>query len=307
MIEVFKYHYNKVTDKAREGIDALRPSLGKAQKITVSFSLWLVVVIVSIIVLMWLGQSTWKYLTNRSIFIVSPITFSFDTPGWATNRLINEIKNFPGLGKKYNIFEKDLTRKIAEAYEKNPLIYKVYHIERELPNMINLKLELRRPIAIVKRKGKEYLIDKDCVRLLDKFYEYPERDENPVYIICSKFSEIPAYGGKWDDRSVEEGMNLLNYLKYNGIDKLLEITTIDASNVARRLKAGKSDIVLRTENGTIIKWGCPPSCERPNELSNYEKLQNLLSVAKEEGTTLANMEYVDVRWKVPLGKRINVQ
>ncbi|MHC4182259.1 MAG: cell division protein FtsQ/DivIB [Planctomycetota bacterium] len=307
MKEIFKYHYSKVVDKVRVGIDALKPYLEKTQKTALSFSLWLVIVIVAVMAIMWLGKSTWKYLSNRSIFVVSPVTFSFDTPGWATDRLINEIKNFPGLEKKYNIFEKDLTRKIAETYEKNPLIYKVYHIERELPGTVNLKLELRKPIAIVKRKRNEYLVDKDCVRLLDKFYEYPERGENPVYIISSKLSKIPKYGEKWDDRSIREGMNLLNYLRYNDIDKLLKIATIDVSNVARRLKSGKSDIILCTENGTIIKWGCPPSCERPNELSNYEKLQNLLSVAKEEGTTLANMEYVDVRWKVPLGKRIAVQ
>lgn len=307
MIEIFKYHYSKVADKVRESIDELRLYLEKTQKITLSFSFWLALVIVAVLAIMWLGKSTWKYLTNRSTFIVSPVTFSFDTPDWATDRLINEIKNIPGLKREYNIFEKDLTKKIAEVYENNPLIYRVYYIERELPNMINLKLELGRPIAIVKRKGKEYLVDKDCVRLLDEFYEYPERDENPVYVICSRFSRVPEYGEKWEDRSIEEGVNLLNYLKYNGIDKLLEIAIIDVSNVARRLKSGKSDIILYTENGTMIKWGCPPSCERPNELSNYEKLQNLLSVAKEEGTTLANMEYVDVRWKVPLGKRINVQ
>jgi cell division septal protein FtsQ len=307
MKKIFKYHYSKVVDKVRVNIDALKPYLEKTQKTTLSFSLWLVIVIVAVMAIMWLGKSTWQYLSNRSIFVVSPVTFSFDTPSWATDKLINEIKNFPGLEKKYNIFEKDLTRKIAETYEKNPLIYKVYHIERELPDTVNLKLELRKPIAIVKRKRNEYLVDKDCVRLLDKFYEYPERGENPVYIISSKLSKIPKYGEKWDDRSIKEGMNLLNYLRYNGIDKLLKIATIDVSNVARRLKSGKSDIILCTENGTIIKWGCPPSCERPNELSNYEKLQNLLSVAKEEGTTLANMEYVDVRWKVPLGKRIAVQ
>jgi hypothetical protein len=307
MIGILKYHYSKVADKIRVGIDASKPYLEKTQRITLTFFLWFVVVIVSVMVIMWSGKSTWKYLANQSMFIVSPSTFSFNTPGWATDKLINEIKNFPELKKKYNIFEKGLTRKIAETYEKNPFIYKVYHIERELPNMINLKLKLRRPIAIVKRKGKEYLVDKDCVRLLDKFYEYPERDENPVYIICSRFLKVPKYGEKWGDRSIEEGMNLLNYLKYNGIDKLLEITTIDVSNMAGGLKSGKSDIILYTENGTTIKWGCPPSCERPNELSNYEKLQNLLSVAKEEGTTLINMEYVDVRWKVPSGKRINVQ
>ncbi|MCP5006323.1 MAG: hypothetical protein GY941_20655, partial [Planctomycetes bacterium] len=58
---------------------------------------------------------------------------------------------------------------------------------------------------------------------------------------------------------------------------------------------------------TMIKWGSPPSPEQLMELSNYEKLQNLLSVANEEGTDLSNLEYVDVRWKTPVGKRIDIQ
>jgi hypothetical protein len=57
----------------------------------------------------------------------------------------------------------------------------------------------------------------------------------------------------------------------------------------------------------MIKWGCPASSGRVNELSDYEKLQNLLSVAKEEGVDLSNMEYVDVRWKTPLAKRVSAR
>ena len=52
-----------------------------------------------------------------------------------------------------------------------------------------------------------------------------------------------------------------------------------------------------------IRWGCSPLCNEPNELSDEEKLQNLLSIAKSEGTNLKRMDYVDVRWKKPLGKR----
>ena len=57
----------------------------------------------------------------------------------------------------------------------------------------------------------------------------------------------------------------------------------------------------------MIKWGSQPSSENLHELSNFEKLQNLLSVANAEGTDLSNLEYVDVRWKTPIAKRINVQ
>ena len=122
IIEISKYYYNKVTDRVRMDSDALKPYFQKTQKTILSFSLWLALVIVVVVVIMWLGQVTWKYLTNRNIFVVSPTTFSFDTPDWATNRLVSEIKKTPGLEKEYNIFGQGLTKKIAEAYRKKPFI-----------------------------------------------------------------------------------------------------------------------------------------------------------------------------------------
>ena len=302
MIRVLKGPYSIVTDKVRSIIAALRQYLEKAQSIILSFSFKLVIVIAVIMVAMWSGKYAWKYLSNQNMFVVSPITFSFEAPVWTTDELINEIKNIPGLKREYNIFEKDLTRNIAELYEKNPLISKVYYVEREFPGRLNLKLELRRPIAIVKRKDKEYLIDKDCVRLPKKFYKYPLENEDAVYVVNRRRFKVVEHGEKWDNTAIEEGINLLNYLKYNKIDKLLELGAIDVSNVGKRIKRGKSDINLWTRNGTLVKWGCAPSCEKPGELSNYEKLQNLLSVVNEKGPYLVNMEYVDVRWKMPIGK-----
>ncbi|MFQ5964486.1 MAG: cell division protein FtsQ/DivIB [Candidatus Scalinduaceae bacterium] len=306
MKQILKYLYDKAADKTRTGIVTLNPYLEKTQKKTISILLRSSIVIIAILVVMWLGKFTWKHLTNRAMFMVSPVTFSFETPTWATDKFIHKVKNLPGLKKKYNMFEKDLTKKIAAIYENSPLISKVCYIERELPNCINLKFELHRPIAIIKNKGKEILVDKDCVRLPGEFYKYPEEGENPIYIISSRSLRVPKCGERCNNRSIREGVNLLNYLKFNKIDKLLKIASIDVSNVGRRLKSGKSDIMLRTQNGAMIKWGCPKSCEQPYELSDYGKLQNLLSVIKEEGTELANMEYVDVRWKIPFGKHMNV-
>ena len=69
------------------------------------------------------------------------------------------------------------------------------------PNRLKMKFELRRPVAIVKRKRKKYLVDKDCVRLPEKFYKYPEEGDEPIYIISRKSVKIPGYGEKWKDRS----------------------------------------------------------------------------------------------------------
>ena len=162
-------------------------------------------------------------------------------------------------------------------------------------------------VAIVKRKLKKYLVDKKCVRIPEKYYKYPEEGDDPIYIVSRRSVKVPEYGEKWNDRSIEDGMNLLNYLKHNEIHKLLKIASIDVSKIGGSRKDGKIDVELWTKNGAKIKWGYSASSGQVNEPSNYEKLQNLLSVAKEEGTDLTSMEYVDVRWKIPLAKRISLR
>ncbi len=306
MKKLLKVQYDKVVDKIRANIATVKPYFENMRKASILFLLKLALVVVVVFSIIWFGKFGWKRLTDQEIFVVSPATFSFEPPGWATDEFAHEMNNIHGLKDNYNIFEKDLTKKIVDVYESSPLISKVSYVQRELPNRLKMKFELRRPVAFVKRKLKKYLVDKDCVRLPEKFYNYPEEGD-PIYIISKKSVKIPGYGEKWKDRSIEDGISLLNYLKHNKIDKLLKIVSIDVSKIGDRHKDGKIGVELWTKDGAKIKWGFSASSGQVNELSNYEKLQNLLSVAMEAGADLENVEYVDVRWKTPLAKRISIR
>ena len=301
-----KVQYDKVIDKIRTDIATVKQYYEKVRKASILLLLKVALVVVVVFSIIWLGKFGWTRLTDQDIFVVSPTTFSFETPDWATDEFAREINNIHGLKDKYNIFEKDLTKEIVNVYESSPLISKVNYVQRELPNRLKMKFELRRPVAIVKRKNKKYLVDKDCVRLPEEFYNYPEEGD-PIYIISRKSVKIPGYGKKWKDRSIEDGIILLNYLKHNKIDKLLKIASIDVSKIGDKHKDGKIGVELWTKDGAKIKWGFSASSGQVNELSNYEKLQNLLSVAMEAGADLENVEYVDVRWKTPLAKHISIR
>ncbi len=306
MKKLLKVQYDKAVDKFRANIATIKPYIENMRKASILFMLKLALVVVVVFSAIWMGKLGWKRLTEQDIFVVSPATFSFEAPDWATDEFAHEINNIHGLKDKYNIFEKDLTEKIVNVYESSPLISKVNYVQRELPNRLKMKFELRRPVAIVKRKRKKYLIDKDCVRLPKKFYNYPVEGD-PIYIISKKSVKVPRYGEKWKDRSIEDGIDLLNYLRHNKVDKLLKIVSIDVSKIGDRHKDGKIGVELWTKDGAKIKWGFSASSGQVNELSNHEKLQNLLSVAMEAGTDLENVEYVDVRWKTPLAKRISIR
>ena len=306
MKKLLKVQYDKVVNLIKGKIATVKPYFENMRKASILFILKLALVVVVVFSVIWLGKFGWKRLTEQDVFVVSPATFSFEAPDWATDEFAHEINNIHGLKDKYNIFEKDLTKKIVNVYESSPLISKVNYVQRELPNRLKMKFELRRPVAIVKRKRKKYLVDKDCVRLPKKFYNYPVEGD-PIYIISKKSVKVPKYGEKWKDRSIEDGISLLNYLRHNKVDKLLKIVSIDVSKIGDRNKDGKIGVELWTKDGAKIKWGFSASSGQVNELSNYEKLQNLLSVAMEAGAELENVEYVDVRWKTPLAKRISIR
>ncbi len=165
MKKIIKAQYDKVVDRIKADIATIKQYFEIIRKASILFLLKLALVAVVVFSIIWLGKFGWKRLIEQDIFVVSPATFSFEAPDWATDEFAHEINNIHGLKDKYNIFEKDLTKKIVNVYESSPLISKVNYVQRELPNRLKMKFELRSPVAIVKRKRKKYLVDKDCARL----------------------------------------------------------------------------------------------------------------------------------------------
>ncbi|MGQ3686170.1 MAG: cell division protein FtsQ/DivIB [Candidatus Loosdrechtia sp.] len=266
------------------------------------FLLRYVIFVCVTILVIWGLVKIWHSLTDLNIFRVSPATSSFQTLPWITDRFSNDIKHLSGLNKYYSIYENGLTQRIAEVYEGMAPVRKVDSIKRIYPNKLVVRLVLRKPAVVVKSGKNAYLVDDEYVLLPKHYYILPEEFGSP-YVRIDNLHDLPPYGEAWGDMRVKTGIELMKFLNLNNIPNLFRILVVDVSNVCRKDNTSRSEIVLWTENNTQIRWGCSSFCDVPDELSDEEKLQNLLSIAKSEGTNLKQMEYVDVRWKKPLGKR----
>ena len=284
-------------------LDNLSSKTSSIKKVLYPFLLQFVFFACIIIFGIWGINKTWHSLTDLNIFKVSPSTFSFHTPSWVTARFSDDIKHVAALNEQYGMYENDLTQRIANVYGGVVLIKKVDSIKKTFPNKLNIKLVLRKPAAIVRSGKNTYLVDDECVLLPKEYYTLPNAEYDSPCIQSNKLSKLPLYGSAWNDKGIKAGIDVVKFLRANNIHNIFKILTVDVSNVSKRRFTGKSDIVFWTENNTQIRWGCSSLCNEPNELSNEEKLQNLLSIAKIEGTDLKQMEYVDVRWKKPSGKR----
>lgn len=283
--------------------DILSAKLGGAKRIIYPLFLRLGVFVCIMVFMIWGIKRIWCSLTDLNIFKVSPSTFSFYTPSWVNDHFSDDIKQVGTLNDRYGMYENNLTQRIADVYGGIVVVKKVDSIKRVFPNKLNIKLVLRKPVALVKSGSNAYLVDDECVLLPKEYYKLQNVEYASPCIQSNKLARLPLHGSKWNDKGVEAGVELVKFLRANTIHNLFKVVAVDVSNVCKRRFTGKSDIVLWTENNTQIRWGCSPLCKEPNELSDEEKLQNLLSIAKTEGTNLKQMEYVDVRWKKPLGKR----
>jgi len=267
------------------------------------FLLKLIGVICILIFTIWGLKKVWNTLADLSIFKVSPATLTFNLPPWMNDRFYEDIKHVEAFHGQYGIYEKDITRKIAKVYDDIVLVKKVDVIQRIFPNKLNIKFTMRKPFALIKKGNITYLVDDECVLLPKEYYKFSDVDYISPYIQSRKLSRLPLLGKEWNDKKIKAGIELVRFLRANNIHKLFNIVSVDVTNVHSGGYSGKSDIILWTENNTQIRWGNSSLFKRPEELTDEEKLQNLLSIAKIEGTSLKQMEYIDVRWSKPVGKR----
>lgn len=254
-------------------------------------------------VILWGIFSGYGVLLKMDEFKIDKKEVSFDLPNWISEEGSREINNLLLLHNEKSVFDKDLTEDIAKVYNRNPVFKRVVSVKRKFPNKIKVSLELRKPIALVKSKGNVFLVDSDSIRLPGRYYKWPDSNEYTMSILVDKLKDVPISGKKWNDQRVLAGVDIVKFLKKNKADKLLRIENVDVSGVGSRFLTRKSDIILWTKNGTKIKWGCSPLCGEADELSDADKLRNLFSVARVTGNKFDGLEYVDVRWTRPVGKK----
>jgi len=285
---IFRRFYDRLTSPFRKRAVVISLKLG-GLLLLVGGAVWCA----------WLG---WASIAYRDEFMVSPATLEIKLPPFARPELADDIRRIPELHKRFSILELGLTPRIASYYQRSPWVLQVDHVKKHLPDKLSVRFTLRRPISAVKVGAEFHLVDKDSFVLPKTLYKWPDDQLVSPCIQSGRLLSPPLPGKKWENDTVRAGIDLVRFLKDNRIADPLRIVVVDVTNLGRRRLTGESDIVLFTESGMAIKWGCSPLCREPRELSDWEKLQNLLSVVKAEGPDLSHLEYIDVRWPKPTAK-----
>jgi hypothetical protein len=227
-------------------------------------------------------------LSRASRYIVSHVRVDAEgLPAFLRGRAFAIGLSGAVLDRPRSIFDPELVSEAAAHFSGRPWVKRVVGLRRSFPAVLEVRLEVRAPFAVVAVGPARILVGDDDVVLEHDTPEGPPLPE--VSVAAPLLRGIPAPGESFrrDDppRShVVEALDLLRFLRAHREHEALRELRVDAVALLAQGRArtqGASDLAVRLAGGTEIFWGRAPTVAlREVEPSPIRKLENLASVLR---------------------------
>ena len=180
-----------------------------------------------------------------------------------------------------SLLDRQATAKIASAFSMHPWVRKVIGVRKLPGGSIDVRLEYRRPVAMVhvfkpsQNDTRSYFfpVDQDGVLLPTNEFARAET-KNFLYIEVPGVYTTNPVGSSFGDSRVEAAAKLAGLLAPHR--EAAQLRSIGVYGDPRQVEVPQLE--LTTQNGTQIPWGSPPGSELPGEPTMEMKLQKLLTV-----------------------------
>ncbi len=204
-------------------------------------------------------------------------------PRWVPADLVEQVARRAGLPGELSLLEKDVTRRVAEAFERHPWVKGRVRVSTSVPARMRVELEYREPVAMVRVASAAGLfpIDADATLLPSADFAPAEIAKYPL-IDNVKTSPRSAEGTVWKEASVIAAARLAVLLKpYWQQFELQSIRVPENSN--NQLAWEDLSLQLATRGGSRVIWGRAPGAKHPGELPADKKIDRIKFYLKHHG------------------------
>ena len=243
-------------------------------------------------------QSDSQYrLTASEIEITPP-------PRWVPQDLVEQVVRQAKLPSELSLLEPDLSQRLGVAFEQHPWIKRCVRVQTAVPARIQVSLEYRQPVAVVRTNSGMFPVDADSVLL-------PSADFAPASV--AKLPMIDGVqskprgqaGDSWGDLGVLGATQLANLLQPHWAEfgfRSIHVTAPAGGQLAkdRRLAWDQLRYRISTPGGSQVIWGRPPGSRHPGELTTDKKLGRIEFYLRHHGSFDSShgpSEYDLTRWK----------
>jgi len=211
-------------------------------------------------------------------------------PEWVTPEIQAELERSDlragvralGLPETLGLFEPGVLKNVQAALLLSPWVRQVTDMGVRYPSLdgpgvLDLQLELRRPVALLERGGLYYLVDGEGTRLGWPYHEPPVAWFQAPAILGLEPGPLPSPGARWTSRDVLQGVEVAKILLENNIFRDFPsrpIHAIDVSNLHGRFYPRESEITLLS-GGQKLAWGRSPLSAGARPVPASEVMKNL--------------------------------
>jgi hypothetical protein len=215
-----------------------------------------------------------EYLVTAERISVTP------QPAWIhTNVKAEVLRSLTGA--KLELLDRELVKKIAEAFALHPWVAKVVRVEKRFPAQVHVELEYRRPVLVVKldAPGEEGLlfVDRQGVLLPSSDFA-PTQAKGYLRIIAAGETPTSVYGTPWGTERIAGAALVAAALENRW--QPLGLYSI----VAMRSNGTEFLYELRTQDDKVrVVWGLTTGHESVAEPTTAQKIAALEQYVREKG------------------------
>lgn len=215
-------------------------------------------------------------------------------PAWIQANVKTEVIRSLS-GAKLELLDRDLVEKIADAFQLHPWVAKVIRVQKRYPAQINVELEYRRPVLVVKidAPGEEGLLflDRESVLLPSADFA-PSQAKDYLRIVAAGETPTSVYGTPWGSQRIAGAAHLAAALGARWQSAGLY------SIAATRAVGSEFLYELRTQDEKVrVIWGLARGGESAGEATVEQKLAALDRYVHDKGPLdkLATGAVLDLR------------
>ena len=229
------------------------------------------VIVASIVggILIWSQVSS--KVRNHPDYVLTPEQIRVTgVPSWVRADLKQESLRNASLDILLPLDDPELTRRLARAFKMHPWVKRVVRVEASHPAGAEVEVQCREPVAMVTVSGGLFAIDNEGVVL-------PSADFTPEEAACYPritgvvTSPLGPEGQSWGDPAVQEAASVAVALGPEWSD--LNLTECQVTS-----EGGRRVWILKTEDGSTIRFGSAPGQEVSGEPHAAAKIARLRSV-----------------------------
>ena len=204
-------------------------------------------------------------------------------PRWVPTDLAEQVARRARLPDEISLLDKDITRRVAEAFERHPWVKGRVRVSTSVPARMRVELEYREPVAMVRVASAAGLFPIDAEATLLPSADFAPA-EIPKYPLIENVKTAPlgAEGTVWKEVRVIAAARLAVLLKpYWQQFGLQSIRVPESSD--NQLAWEDLNLQLATRGGSRVIWGRAPGAKHPGELPADKKIDRIKFYLKHHG------------------------